>query len=107
FKKYAGVPSVREVWRGFETESVFSGLYSRVVRQPPGRTNGSIVHENHGAYDTAYGLGPWRKGQPLIQRATLVWLKVTEAHILQGCRIDDACHSVTNHWKDLLHTGFE
>ena len=45
--------------------------------------------------------------EPLIQRATLVRLKVAEADVPERCRIDDLGHGLTNQREHLLHPGLK
>ena len=86
----AGVPAVRHVGRGDESELVPAGGKHIVAGEDAGRANGEVIHADHGSYESADGLGRWGDLEPLVEAAALVGLEVAEADVAELGWVDQA-----------------
>ena len=82
-EEHAGVPSVRQMWGAAIPVAVLPRREGLAVGEAARFPADEVVHAHQPAHLAANDVGLGRRGQPLIQRAALVRLKVAEADVAQ------------------------
>jgi hypothetical protein len=93
------------MWRLHKAKPVLTGAQNFVVVHALRWTQCKVVYTHHGADHAAHGLGIRCNLQPLIERATLISLKVTKANPSDSRRINHSSNRIANYWKKRFHSS--
>lgn len=107
FEQNAGIPSVRNVWRRAEAETIVSGGERFFPGNRMGGAESEIVYAHQGAHQTTNRFSGRSESQPFVQRSTLVGFEMAEADTTDAGRIDQSGHGLTHHGKHSFQAGVE
>src|SRR5690242_11188377 len=107
FEQHAGFPTMRHMRRVRKTETMATGAENFVVIHAFSGAKSKIVNTHQCANHAANWLCGRRNLQPLIKRAALVRLEMTEAKPTNGCGIYDSPNLFKHCWKQHSHPGMK
>src|SRR5690349_14100839 len=98
---------MRHMWRLHKPKAVLTGAKNFVVIHALCWSQCKVVYTHHRANHAADGFGMRCNFEPLVERATLIRLKMTEANPSYSRRVNHTCNRLVHKRKDRLHSGVE